>query len=238
MSPARRVVAAAIAGYRRWLSGRGPLARVRCTFHHGQSCSAFGLRAVDEAPGTWAALGRIRRRLRRCGASSIHALTDPEGRRALGWGPDHDRPLGELCAELTADGEHPADVAAVLAAREVVARWRGDVTEVAALARLRRGLPRAQVLVRPPPSPRGTAVALAGRAALAALVIAGAAALAPTIVAVAVAAVATLGLTATARARIDRHARLAAQARAALLRDEPGASRAAAPGAISAVAPR
>ncbi|MCL4227567.1 MAG: membrane protein insertion efficiency factor YidD [Myxococcales bacterium] len=238
MSLARRVVVAAIAGYRRWLSGRGPLARVRCTFHHGQSCSAFGLRAVDEAPGTWAALGRIRRRLRRCGATSIHALTDPAGRRALGWGPDHDRPLGELCAELTADGEQPADVAAVLAAREVVARWRGDATEVVALARLRRGLPRAQVLVRPPPSPRGTAVALAGRAALAGLAIAGAAALAPTIVAVAVAAVATLGLTATARARIARHARLAAQARAALLRDEPAASGAAAPGAISAAAPR
>ncbi|MBE7452520.1 MAG: membrane protein insertion efficiency factor YidD [Kofleriaceae bacterium] len=165
MSLARRVVVAAIAGYRRWLSGRGPLARVRCTFHHGQSCSAFGLRAVDEAPGTWAALGRIRRRLRRCGATSIHALTDPAGRRALGWGPDHDRPLGELCAELTADGEQPADVAAVLAARVVVARWRGDATEVVALARLRRGPPRAQVLVRQPPSPRRTAVARGSRRA-------------------------------------------------------------------------
>ena len=151
----RRALIAAIIGYRRWLSGRGPLARVRCTFHHSESCSAFGLRAARDAPTVTAALGRIRRRLRRCRGAALFAMTTADGGHALGWGADHDRPLPELCAELGRDGETAAAQATVLASREWVARWRSDADDVRAIAIARRALPRAQVLMRradqPPP---------------------------------------------------------------------------------------
>jgi putative component of membrane protein insertase Oxa1/YidC/SpoIIIJ protein YidD len=236
-----RLLAAAIRGYRRWLSGRGPLRRVRCTFAHGESCSTFGLRAAHEAPDAWTALGRIRRRLRRCGGASVFALSAPDGSRALGWGDDHERPLDELCAELDADGERPVDRATVLAGRELVSRWRGDLGDVAALAARRRALPHAHVILRRPPAAGRMAAALAWRALLALVAVATAwwlagwvAPSAAPIAAAAVAATSLLGLGAKAHGHAARHAHLAAQARAALLRDRAGSPAAR----LSAAAPR
>ena len=168
---AQRALGLAIRGYRRWLSGRGPLRRVRCTFHDGESCSTFGLRTASEAPGAWIALGRIRRRVRRCGETSVFSLRAPDGGPALGWGRDHDRPLEDVAAELLADGEGAAARAQILAARELIARWRADVVDVLAVRQLRRGLPHPQLTLRRPPS-RGLLVrALATRAAVIAGVI-------------------------------------------------------------------
>lgn len=134
--------------YRRWISGRGPMRRVRCTFHHGETCSAFGLRAAREAPSFRVAWGRIRRRTRRCRNASIYDCSPPGGPRALGWGSDHDRPLDELLAELSADDERPEARATVLAARLAVARFRGDLIDLAQVAPHRALLPPAQIVLR------------------------------------------------------------------------------------------
>ena len=128
----RRALAVAIAGYSRWLSGRGPLRRVRCTFHHGESCSAYGRRIAAEAGGLWPALAAIRRRLHRCADASLYLLPDD----ALGWGPAYDRPLAPWLAELDRDRELPTTRDALLRARAAVARWRGDRRELTALAAL------------------------------------------------------------------------------------------------------
>lgn len=229
MGGSRAVLRLAIRGYRRWLSGKGPLRRVRCTFHHGETCSAFGLRAAHEAPDLRTALGRIRRRVRRCGEASIFALPVPDGGRALGWGADHERPLAEVLAELAADGELPAARATVLAARGTVARWRGDVVDLIALAPHRHGLPAVQVLVRRPPPWRLVAGLLAGRAAAAAVLVVAAALVAPALAA-ALGTLAALGLGGTLRGHLARRARLRAQARAATLRQGwAGAAAASAP---------
>lgn len=130
--------------YRRCLSGRGALRRVRCTFHHSESCSTFGLRVARTSPSAWVALGRIRRRLRRCRDASIYAT----GPGALAWGADHDRPLDELLATLTADTEAPASRAVVLAARLAISRFRGDLLDVLAVTPHRALLPPAQLVLR------------------------------------------------------------------------------------------
>ena len=160
-----------IRAYRRWLSGRGPLRRVRCTFdagHGGESCSAFGLRAAEEAPGVRVALGRIRRRIRRCGGVSLFALDAPDGTRALGWGHDHDRPL----AELVADGEGEAARSLVLSSREVAARWRGHLADIAAARALRSDAAPLRPALRGMPPLALLARALAWRVVLAAAVVA------------------------------------------------------------------
>ena len=205
----RRALAAAIRGYRRWLSGRGPLARVRCSFHASESCSAFGLRAATTAPSTWQAVARIRRRLRRCRDVSVYALPGEHGRHVLGWGADHDRDLDELCAELARDGESPAAQALVLAARGLVARWRSDPLELAALRPLRHDLPPSAVSLRAPPPPRR--VRIAPLAVILALIVA-VAFVAPC------AAVAALLLT-TGLARRSRRARLSLRRRLRAQRD-------------------
>lgn len=210
----QRALAAAIRGYRRWLSGRGPLARVRCSFHASESCSAFGLRAATSAPSTWQAVGRIRRRLRRCRDVSLYALPGEHGRHVLGWGADHDRDLDELRAELARDDESPAARALILTARELVARWRSDPRELAALHPHRHGLPPSAVALRAPPPPRR--VRVAPLAVILALLVA-LALVAPW------AAVAALVLTAglawrSRRARLSLRRRLRAQRDAASLR--------------------
>lgn len=134
--------------YRRRISGRGPMRRVRCTFHHGETCSAFGLRVARESPSFRVAWGRIRRRLKRCRNASIYDVSAPGGPRALGWGTDHERPLDELLAELTADTEGPQARATVLAARLAVARFRGDLIDLAQVAPHRALLPPAQLVLR------------------------------------------------------------------------------------------
>jgi putative component of membrane protein insertase Oxa1/YidC/SpoIIIJ protein YidD len=225
VSAAQRALVLAIRGYRRWVSGRGPLRRVRCTFDHGdhgggESCSAFGLRAALEAPGARVAWGRIRRRIHRCGETSLFALDAPDGTRALGWGADHDRPLDELHAELVADGERAAACAQVLSAREVAARWRGDLADVVA-ARARRG---DLAPVRPPlramPRLALLARALGWRVLAATLVVAGAAIAIAPLAGAALAALALLPMAAITRRHLARRARLRRQARSAALRDD------------------
>lgn len=206
-----------ILGYRRWLSGRGPLRQVRCTFHHSESCSAFGLRAAREAPDVRAAVARIRRRLRRCREASTFMLQLPGGGRALGWGRDHERPLDELVTELVEDAELPAARATVLSARGAVARWRGDVLDVVALAPHLRALPSAKLVVRRPPSRSQVARRLLLRFALGAALV-GAVALFVAPVALGLAAALTLGVAAAGRGYLVRGQRLRAQARAAALR--------------------
>jgi putative component of membrane protein insertase Oxa1/YidC/SpoIIIJ protein YidD len=106
----RQVLLAGIHCYRRRLSGRGPFARVRCTFAELESCSAFAERILNETPSAPDAVGRILRRLARCRHLSLYRLR--EGR--LGWGRDYDVVLTRgskqdgacrLDRALAADGE-------------------------------------------------------------------------------------------------------------------------------------
>jgi putative component of membrane protein insertase Oxa1/YidC/SpoIIIJ protein YidD len=205
-----RVLSLAIRAYRRWLSGRGPLRRVRCTFDDSESCSAFGLRAACEAPTTRVALARIRRRLRRCGDASLFALDA----RVLGWGAGHDRPLDELHAELVADGETDATRAQVLSAREVASRWRGDIGDVLAVRARRADLPAVRPRLRRPPTLTLIARAFVWRLVAAAAFVIPATLVAP-LLGLAVAALAALPLAAFVRGHVARRARLAHQVRAA-----------------------
>ena len=122
-----RVLAWLILFYRRWLSGRGPLRDVRCSFAPHESCSAFGLRATSEASSAREALGRIRRRIRRC----RDACLTSDG-HALSWTPFHDRRPSEIVDELRADGEGDAAIETLLAVRRTVATWRSDLAAAAA----------------------------------------------------------------------------------------------------------
>lgn len=222
MTVAQRALVLGIRGYRRWLSGRGPLRRVRCTFHDSESCSAFGLRAAQEAPDARAAWGRIRRRIRRCGGASLFALDAPDGTRALGWGEDHDRPLAELHAELAADGERDIARAQVLCAREVAARWRGDVADLVSARTLRGELAAIRPSLRRIPPLALLARALAWRVVAAVIVVAIAAMysrLAAVILAI-LATLAVLPVVAISRRHLARRARLLRQARSAALRDD------------------
>jgi hypothetical protein len=232
-SPAQRALVLAVRGYRRWVSGRGPLRRVRCTFDHGgggESCSVFGLRAAVESPNARVAWGRIRRRIHRCGGVALFALDAPDGARALGWGDDHDRPLAELHAELVADGELAPALAQVLSARETCARWRGDLGDAVAARSLRGALAPVRPQLRAMPPLALLARALAWRVLAAVLVVAFVASLAwmmadsvrvAGIAGAATAALALLPITALARRHLARRARLARQARSALLREMP-----------------
>lgn len=118
-----RLLAWWIAFYRRWLSGRGPLRNVRCSFadEGGESCSAYGLRITHEAHSGWQALGAIRRRLARCCDACL--VTDG---RVLSWSRLHDHDPEVIAAQMRADGERPPAIARMLAARHAVARWRRD----------------------------------------------------------------------------------------------------------------
>ena len=116
-----RVIAWLIVCYRRWLSGRGPLRDVRCSFAPEESCSAYGLRVTRDATSARQALGRIVRRLRRCRDACL--LTDGA---ALSWAPVHDDSPAAIAAALRRDGEQPAALARMLAVRRAVALWRAD----------------------------------------------------------------------------------------------------------------
>jgi putative component of membrane protein insertase Oxa1/YidC/SpoIIIJ protein YidD len=124
-----RVLSWLILAYRRWLSGRGPLRGVRCSFAAEESCSAFGLRATREAPTARAALARIVRRLGRCRDACL--LGDGT---AVSWAPLHDRAPAEIIVEMQRDGEHPPAIARMLATRRTVASWRGDTAALRELA--------------------------------------------------------------------------------------------------------
>lgn len=126
-----RVLAWLILAYRRWLSGRGPLRGVRCSFGGGESCSAYGLRATAEVPTARAALGRIMRRLRRCREACL--LGDGE---TLSWAALHDRPVGRIVDEMRGDGERTPAIARMLGTRRVVALWRGEREVARQLAKI------------------------------------------------------------------------------------------------------
>lgn len=116
------ILAAVIWLYRRYLSGRGPLKRVACTFRGTESCSAYGLRAVREAVGVGEAVRRIRTRLRACGETSLFV----HGDQTLRWRPLYDLEPAALEAALVARAELPATRAFVLASRAVVAAASSD----------------------------------------------------------------------------------------------------------------
>jgi WD40 repeat protein/putative component of membrane protein insertase Oxa1/YidC/SpoIIIJ protein YidD len=96
----RPALLAVVRLYRRRLSGRGPFARLRCTFEGLESCSAFAERTLRNTAAP-AALGRIARRLGRCRHLSLYRL--PGGGLAGGRGYDGAGP--RLDAALEADGE-------------------------------------------------------------------------------------------------------------------------------------
>jgi putative component of membrane protein insertase Oxa1/YidC/SpoIIIJ protein YidD len=133
----RCVLLAVIRFYRRHLSGRGPLRRVRCTFAGLESCSAYGERIVQETPSAWMAMRRILRRLRRCRHLSLYHLKDGK----FGWGCDYDVALGGVCVEeaarrmdsaLAADGEGTRVRTSVVRATLLVATAVGQTVAPAA----------------------------------------------------------------------------------------------------------
>lgn len=118
----RRPLALAIRAYRRWLSGRGPLRRTSCTFASTESCSAYGLRAVEDvAQSLPEAIGLVRARVRTCRRTSIYRFEN-----GLGWERDHELPPAELAQTLAARGERADTIAQVIAARMTIAKWRGE----------------------------------------------------------------------------------------------------------------
>jgi putative component of membrane protein insertase Oxa1/YidC/SpoIIIJ protein YidD len=137
-----RVLTWLIVTYRRWLSGRGPLREVRCSFAREESCSAYGLRIARAASGAREAIGRVRRRLRRCREACL--LRDGG---TLAWAPVHDRPPAELIALMRDDAEHDAAIARMLVTRRSVALLRRDAKAVLACAGAAPGKPR--VVTRP-----------------------------------------------------------------------------------------
>lgn len=138
----RGVLIALIVVYRRWVSGRGPLRGVVCSFApgaagpEGESCSAYGLRAAREAPTTRAALGRIARRLRRCGDVGLVA----DG-AALSWAAAHDQPPAALRDAMVADAERAPAIERMLASRRAVAVWRAELPALRACGRGHRRPP-------------------------------------------------------------------------------------------------
>lgn len=162
-----RLIAWVIVCYRRWLSGRGPLRRVRCSFAAEESCSAFGLRATREAADARTAVGRIVRRLRRCGDACL--LAD---RTTLSWPERHDLPPRAIVEAMRRDGERPPAIARMLAARRAVALWRQDRAALVALAEVGAALSAPRVCSYPAVAARSRR-RIAIRVALAVAAVAG-----------------------------------------------------------------
>ncbi len=121
--PGQDLLVGAILCYRRFLSGRGPLRSVVCTFCRSESCSAYGLRVAREAAASLPeALRLIRGRLRRCRQAALYRFPD-----GWGWGECHDeRDPAALEGKLERAHELPVTLAAVLWSAALVARHRGD----------------------------------------------------------------------------------------------------------------
>ncbi|MCI0457894.1 MAG: membrane protein insertion efficiency factor YidD [Gemmataceae bacterium] len=134
--PGQTLLIGLIAFYRRWLSGRGPLRRVACTFGRTESCSAYGLRMAREVAGTLPeALRLIRARVRRCRRAALYRLPD-----GWAWGECYDADdCRDLERELTEARELPATTAAVLWSAALLARHCGDAGRLRACAELARG---------------------------------------------------------------------------------------------------
>lgn len=135
-----RILTWLIVTYRRWLSGRGPLRNVRCSFALEESCSAFGLRSARTATSWRQAIGRVARRLRRC----REACLVRDG-RSLRWATIHDRAPSELIAEMRADGEQANAISRMLVTRRAVALHCGDEVAVEQCAAALPGGPRVVV---------------------------------------------------------------------------------------------
>lgn len=111
---------AAILWYRRRVSGRGPLRSVVCSFGESESCSAYGLRVVQQrATSLPSALAMIFGRIRRCRNSSVY-----RDRVALLWGADYDD-LARVDDVAREAFEQPKTRVALLRAAIAVARYRG-----------------------------------------------------------------------------------------------------------------
>ena len=123
----RLVLLAIIAFYRRWISGQGPLRRVRCSFAAHESCSAYGLRIATSAASGRVAIARIFRRLRRCGDACLRS----DG-RVLSWTPLHDEDPAAIAAAMRADDELAASIDVMLRTRRAVAVWRDDAAAIRA----------------------------------------------------------------------------------------------------------
>lgn len=103
----RALLILGIRGYRRFLSGRGPLTRVTCSFARSESCSAYGLRVATESQAAMEALHLIRQRLSRCGSASLYKRQDD-----LAFGELYDDlDPGRFYASLAAARESPESVA-------------------------------------------------------------------------------------------------------------------------------
>lgn len=121
----RRLLIFGIELYRRYLSGKGPLKKVACTFHKTESCSAYGLRIAKESQSLPAALQKIRGRLSRCGAASLFR---GEG-QTLVWGELYDEEDPALFEkELVAQSESKESIRAGLLHAARVAKFQGDVS--------------------------------------------------------------------------------------------------------------
>ena len=161
--------------YQRFLSGRGPLRAVRCTFERTESCSVYGRRLAEDpsVPG-WRAVWLIARRLRACRGSALYV--DAGG---LVWGPDFDRlSPAEHAARLDRALESEATRAAVCRAHLDIAGHCSDPGRVPPEA-ARRALSRApgsRLLLRTLDArrARGRAWRRAGRGLLVYAVVVGA----------------------------------------------------------------
>lgn len=107
--------------YRRYLSGRGPLRGVRCSFAAHESCSAYGLRVAQRSPSTRIALARIGRRLRRCGDACLRS----DG-HVVSWTEQHDEAPSAIATQMRDDAELDASIALMLHTRRAVATWCAD----------------------------------------------------------------------------------------------------------------
>jgi putative component of membrane protein insertase Oxa1/YidC/SpoIIIJ protein YidD len=115
----QRLLVLLILLYRRFFSGR--LTKVYCSFTAEETCSAFGLRIARAARSGREAIGRISRRLRRCGDACL--LSD--GTR-LGWSELHEKSPREIVDVMRADGEGDPAIWRMLQTRLTVARWCGE----------------------------------------------------------------------------------------------------------------
>ena len=116
------VLALGIALYRRWLSGRGPLRRVACTFEHTETCSAHGLRVALGSRSLPRALASIRGRLERCRTASLYRI---DGHVISGRFYDEHETASGLDEALAAAGESTETRAALVRAWAATRRARG-----------------------------------------------------------------------------------------------------------------
>jgi putative component of membrane protein insertase Oxa1/YidC/SpoIIIJ protein YidD len=139
----QRALLGLIRGYRRHLSGRGPLRRVTCTFSATESCSAHGQRvAAEVARSLPGALRLIRARLRRCREASLYRAGP-----GLAWGELYDDLSPAFADQVAALPERPATRRLLLLSAAQVARYSGRPELALCLLGQARPLPGRPALV-------------------------------------------------------------------------------------------